>query len=130
VYSRAGLSRTAALVVALALMALPTSAVARELGAAHMGRFVAETGAEQTRAGGIDLNHTSSNEILCSFELSGFVALAFYDSGACSNSSLQPVRSPADFERKPFEAAITGIRTTAQRDSATAKLTERIRKVE
>jgi tripartite ATP-independent transporter DctP family solute receptor len=36
----------------------------------------------------------------------------------------------ADFDRKPFEAAMAGIYATAQRDPATAELIERIRKVE
>jgi tripartite ATP-independent transporter DctP family solute receptor len=36
----------------------------------------------------------------------------------------------ADIDRKPFEAAMTGIYTRAERDPASAKLIERIRKVE
>ena len=35
-----------------------------------------------------------------------------------------------DIDRKPFEAAMTGIYARAQRDHASAKLIERIRKVE
>jgi TRAP-type C4-dicarboxylate transport system substrate-binding protein len=35
-----------------------------------------------------------------------------------------------DFDRKPFEAAMAGIYTKAQRDPAAAQLIERIRKVE
>jgi hypothetical protein len=35
-----------------------------------------------------------------------------------------------DFDRKPFEAAMTGIDAKARHDPATAELIERIRKVE
>ena len=35
-----------------------------------------------------------------------------------------------DIDRKPFEAAMTGIYAKAQRDPASAKLIERIRNVE
>jgi tripartite ATP-independent transporter DctP family solute receptor len=165
VYSRADLSRTAALVVALSLTVGSTGAIAREFRAAdtqnedyptvqalrYMGRLIAErTGGrhqirvfhsrqlgeeketiEQTRAGAIDLNRINvalignfvpatnvlampflfrsiehlqkvldgpiGTEILDSFELYGFVGLAFYDSGARSiYNSVHPVRSIAD----------------------------------
>ena len=36
----------------------------------------------------------------------------------------------SDIDRKPFEAAMAGIYARAQRDPASAKLIERIRKVE
>jgi TRAP-type C4-dicarboxylate transport system substrate-binding protein len=40
------------------------------------------------------------------------------------------VKIVTDFDRKPFEAAMTGIYTKAQRDPAIAQLIERIRKVQ
>ena len=40
------------------------------------------------------------------------------------------VKVVADFDRKPFEAAMTGVYTKAQKDPAIAQLIERIRKVQ
>jgi len=40
------------------------------------------------------------------------------------------VRIVTDFDRKPFEAAMAGIYTKAQKDPAIAQLIERIRKVQ
>jgi len=186
VYSRADLSRTGALVVALLLTAVSTSAVAREFRAAdtenedyptvqalrYMGSLIADQGGgrhqirlfhsrqlgeekqtiEQTRAGAIDLNRSNGaltgafmpamnvlampflfhsiehlqkvpdgptgSAILDSFEPYGFIGLA------------AGVSIVTDFDRKPFEAAMTGIYAKAERDPATAQLIERLRKVE
>jgi TRAP-type C4-dicarboxylate transport system substrate-binding protein len=52
-----------------------------------------------------------------SFEPYGFIGLA------------AGVTIVTDFDRKPFEAAMTGIYAKAERDSATAESIERIRKV-
>jgi TRAP-type C4-dicarboxylate transport system substrate-binding protein len=40
------------------------------------------------------------------------------------------VKIVTDFDRKPFEAAMTGVYTKAQKDPAIAQLIERIRKVQ
>ena len=111
---------------------------------------------EQTRAGAIDLNRTNvaligtfvpatnvlampflfrsiehlqkvldgpiGDEILGSFEPFGFIGLTFYDSGARSTIV-------SDFDRKPFEAAMSPLYAKVQRDPAAASLIERIRKV-
>jgi TRAP-type C4-dicarboxylate transport system substrate-binding protein len=103
VYSRADLSRTVALVVALSLTAVSTSASAREFRAAdtqnenyptvqalsYIGRLIAEN------SGG---RH----------EPYGFVGLAFYDSGARSiYNRVRPVQSLSAEDRTIFrEAAI------------------------
>jgi hypothetical protein len=116
VFSRAGLSRTVTLVVALSLTAVSTGAVARAFGAA-----------DTNSAGAIDLDRgnaaTVGSEILVSFEPWGWAGLAFYDSGAKSW-----VRSISGSVR--FEAAMAGIHAQAQRDATMARLIERIRKVE
>jgi hypothetical protein len=110
VYSRAGLSRTVTLVVALSLTAVSTSAVAREFRAAGT-----------KDAGALDLDRgnvaTIGNEIPGSFDPRGFAGPASYDSGT------RPIGSSIR-----FESAMAGIQ--AQRDPAAARLIERIRKVE
>ena len=113
-YSRADLSRTVALVVALSLTAVSTSASARKFRAdtqnenyptvqalSYIGRLIAENsgGRHQIRAfhsrqlgeerQTIEhlqkvLDGPIGNQILGSFEPYGFVGLAFYDSGARS----------------------------------------------
>jgi hypothetical protein len=72
------------------------------------------------------------SELLDSLESYGFVGLAFYDSGARSiYNSVRPVTSiVTNLDRKPLEAAMTGIYAKAQKDPAIAQLIERIRKVE
>ncbi len=89
-YSRAGLSRTVTLVVALSLTAVSTGAVARALDAAADGS-----------AGAIDLDRgndaTIGDEIPVSLEPRGLPGLTSYDSAA---------RSIAGSGR--FEAAIAG----------------------
>jgi hypothetical protein len=115
VFSRAGLSRTVTLVVALSLTAVSTGGVARAFGAA-----------DTNSAGAIDLDRSNvavGSEILLSFELWGWAGLALYDSGAKSG-----VRSISGNVR--FEAAMAGVHAQAQRDPTMARLIERIRKVE
>jgi TRAP-type C4-dicarboxylate transport system substrate-binding protein len=100
VYSRADLSRTVALVVALSLTAVSTSASAREFRAAdtrnenyptvqapfYIGRLIAE------KSGG--------------HEPYGFVGLAFYDSGARSiYNRVRPVQSLSAEDRTIFREA-------------------------
>jgi TRAP-type C4-dicarboxylate transport system substrate-binding protein len=129
VYRRADLSRTMTLVVALFLTAASTSAFAREFRAADsqnedyptvqalldMSSMVAE------RSGGrhqINVNHSRQlGEETEALERSRKQAEA------------AGVKIVTDVDRKPFEAAIAGIYTKAQRDPAVAQLIERIRKV-
>jgi hypothetical protein len=108
VYSRAGLSRTVTLVVALSLTAVSTSAVAREFRAAGT-----------KDAGALDRGNvaTIGNEIPGSFDPRGFAGPASCDSG------IRPIGSSIR-----FEAAM--IHAQAQRNPAAARLIERIRKVE
>ncbi len=112
VYSRAGLSRTVTLVVALSLTAVSTGGVARAFDAA-----------EPNSAGAIDLDRsngaTIGSEIPVSLEPWRLASLAFYDSGVMAISG--NVR---------FEAAMAGIHANAQHDSAAAWLIEPTRKVE
>ena len=111
-YSRADLSRTGTIVVALFLAAIATNAVACGFRAAdarsedhpsvqvlrHAGPLVAEKTAleEQSRR---------------QAESSGVTIVT-------------------DFDRKPFEAAMAPIYAKVQRDPAAARLIERIRKVD
>jgi hypothetical protein len=119
VYSRADLSRTVALVVALSLTAVSTSASAREFRAA-------------------DTEHTMSPEVLvrsqkaCDSRLAQdrtiFREAAIRSSqftrekwkGLEERSRLKAndagVTIMTDFDRKPFEAAMEGIYAKAQRD--------------
>ncbi len=112
VYSRAGLSRTVTLVVALSLTAVSTGGVARAFDAA-----------EPNSAGAIDRDRsngaTIDSEIPLSFGPWRLASLAFYDSGVMAISG--NVR---------FEAAMTGIHAKAQHDPAAARPIEPIRKVE
>jgi TRAP-type C4-dicarboxylate transport system substrate-binding protein len=52
------------------------------------------------------------------------------DERSRKQAELAGVTSVADFDRKPFEAAMAGIYAKTQRDPAAAQLIERIRKVE
>ena len=109
VYSRADLSRTVALVVALFLTAVPTSAVAREFRAADTQSMIkaAVRSSQFMRAKWKDLEERSRRQ-----------------------AEAADVTILTDFDRKPFEAAMAGIHAKAQRDPAAAELIERIRKVE
>lgn len=109
-YSRADLSRSVAIVVALFLTAVWTNAVAREFRAADTQSedyptvpavnvlampFLFRSIEHLQRV----LDGPIGNEILDSFESHGFVGLAFYDSGARSiYNSVRPVRSIADMK--------------------------------
>ena len=134
VYSRADLSRTVAIVVALFLTAASTSAVARVFCAAatenkdypavqalrHIGRLIAERG-EQTRAGAIDRNRTNG-ALIGNFGLPKNVLampLLF--------RSIEHLQKLTD---APIGNEILNSFDPYQRDPATAELIERIRKVE
>ena len=148
-YSRADLSRTA-IVAALSLTAISASAVAREFRAAdtqtedyptvqalnYMGRLVAEKSGGQIRA-------FHSHQLGLSIEDRKIFRDAAIQSsqfmrekwGALEEQSRQQAKSAGvtvvtDIDRKPFEAAMSGIYAKAQRDPAAAELIERIRKVE
>ena len=129
VYSRASLSRTVALVVALFLTAVSTSAVARVFRAVatqnqdyptvqalrHMGGVIAERG-EQTRAGAIDRHRTN-------------VALI----GNFVPATPFLFRSVEHLQKAPDDLCGNEILNSFdpyQRDPATAEPIERIRKVE
>jgi TRAP-type C4-dicarboxylate transport system substrate-binding protein len=105
VYSRADLSRTVALVVALSLTAVPTSAVAREFRAADTRNMIKALGAEP-------------------------IELPYGQERSRRQAEAADVTIVTDFDRKPFEAAMAGIYAKAQRDPAAAELIQRIRKVE
>lgn len=111
-FSRAGLSRTVTLVVALSLTAVSTGAVARTLGAAGTGD-----------AGAIGLNRsngaTVGSDIPVSLEPWRLAGLALNDAAAESIAG-----------SIGFEAAMAGNHTPAQHDAAATRLIERIRKVE
>ena len=113
-FSRAGLSRTVTLVVALSLTAVSTGVVARAFGTADTN-----SASDLDRSNGA----TVGSEILLSFEPWGLAGLAFYDSGAKSG-----VRSISGSFR--FEAAMAGNHAQTPRDPTMARLIERIRKVE
>ncbi len=147
VYSRAGLPRTVAPVVALSLTAASTGAAAREFRVRGIrsedcptvqalptvdalrdtGRMIAENSGgrhqSQTGTGAIDLDRsnvaTIGHEIPGGFASNGSVGPGFWDSGA--RSIYNSVR---------FEAAMPGIDAKAPRDAAAARLIERIRKME
>jgi TRAP-type C4-dicarboxylate transport system substrate-binding protein len=128
VYGRACLSQTVAILVALFLTAVSTSAVAREFRAAdtqsedyptvqalrYMGRLVAERSSDRLQIR-VFHSHQLGEE----------------------KETIEQTRVEAagativtDFDRKPFEAAMAGIYAKAQRDPAAAQLIDRIRKVE
>jgi TRAP-type C4-dicarboxylate transport system substrate-binding protein len=110
VYSRANLSRTAALVVALFLTAAATGAVAREFRAADTQKTFGESAVRSSR----------------------FMREKWKDLEQQSRRQAEAagVAIVTDFDRKPFEAAMAAIYQKAQRDPAVAQLIERIRKVE
>jgi hypothetical protein len=110
VFSRAGLSRTVTLVVALSLTAVSTGAVARAFDAADT-----ESAIDPDRSNGA----TIGSDIPVSLEPWRLAGLAFYDSAAGSIAG--SVR---------FEAAMAGNHAPAQHDAAATRLIERIRKVE
>ena len=107
VYSRAGLSRTVTLVIALSLTAVSAGDVAR--GVADTGSVI-----DLDRSNGA----TIGSEIPVSLGPWRLAGPAFDDSGT----------SP--FVGVRFEAATAGIHAQAQPDAAPARLIERIRKVE
>lgn len=111
-YSRAGLSRTVTLVVALSLTAVSTGAVARTLGAA---------GTSDAGAIGLDRSNVAAigSDIPVSLESWRLAGLAFYDSAAGSIAG-----------SVGFESAMAGNHAQAQPDAAAAWLIEQIRKVE
>jgi TRAP-type C4-dicarboxylate transport system substrate-binding protein len=122
VYSRADLSRTGAIVVALFFTATSTSALAREFCATdtqsddyptvqtlrYMGRLIVECsgGRHQLR-----VFHSRQERSRRQAKATG-------------------VTIATDIDRKPFEAAMAGIFAKAQQDPAAAGLIVRIRKVE
>ena len=145
-YSRANLSRTVAILVALFLTAASTSAVAREFRAA---------GAENNWPSFVTTDHYkyAGYYTLLVMSLKAWQSLSAEDQkifrDAASQSSQfmrakwkdleQISRRQAeaagativtDFDRKPFEDAMAGIYANAQSDPAAAQLIERIRKVE
>jgi len=153
VYSRADLSRTVALVVALSLTAVSTSASAREFRAADTQNENYPTVQAPSSMGRLIAEKSGRHQPY------GFVGLAFYDSGARSiYNRVRPVRSIADIGglrlrvqqseamsdmirtvgadsvELPYGQVLTGLATRliakAQRDPAAAQLIERIRKVE
>jgi TRAP-type C4-dicarboxylate transport system substrate-binding protein len=155
VYSRADFSRTVALVVALFLTAVPTSAVAREFRAAdtqsedyptvqalnYMSRMIAE------RSGGRHQIKVFHSLQLCeekeTIEQTRAGAIDLNRTNVALIGTFVPtmersrrqaeaadVTIVTNFDRKPFEAAMAGIYAKAQRDPAAVELIERIRKVE
>ena len=108
-YSRAGLSRTVTLVIALSLTAVSTGVDARAFGAADTTSAI-----DLDRSNGA----TIGSEIPVSLGPWRLAGPAFDDSGT----------SP--FVGVRFEAATAGIHAQAQPDAAPARLIERIRKVE
>ena len=153
VYSRADLSRTVALVVALSLTAISTSAVAREFRAAENDWPSFVTTDHCKYAGYYTLTeHTMSPEVLVMSQkawesLSAEDRKIFREAALRSSQFMREkwrdleeqsrrlaeaagVMIVTDFDRKPFEAAMTGIYAKARRDPAAAQLIERIRKVE
>lgn len=110
VFSRAGLSRTVTLVVALSLTAVSTGAVARAFGAADTASVI-----DPDRSN----DATIGSDIPVSLEPWRLAGLAFYDSAAGSIAG--SVR---------FESAMAGNHAQAQPGAAAARLIEQIRKVE
>jgi TRAP-type C4-dicarboxylate transport system substrate-binding protein len=139
VYSRADLSRIAALVVAPFLAAAATGAVAREFRAAdtrnedyptvqalrYMGRPVAECTGGRHR---IRVFHSRQSAV----RSGRFMREKWKDLEQQSRRQAEAagVATVTDFDRKPFEAAMAAIYQRAERDPAAAQLIERIRKVE
>jgi TRAP-type C4-dicarboxylate transport system substrate-binding protein len=102
VYSRADLSRTVALVVALSLTAVSTSASAREFRAADTQNENYPTVQAPSSMGRLIAEKSGRHQPY------GFVGLAFYDSGARSiYNRVRPVQSLSAEDRTIFrEAAI------------------------
>jgi TRAP-type C4-dicarboxylate transport system substrate-binding protein len=124
VHRRAEHSRIVAILVALFLTAASTSVFAREFRAAdtqsedyptvqalrYMGRLIAERSSDRLQIR-VFHSHQLGEE----------------------KETIEQTRVGTivrDFDRKPFEAAMTEIYATAERNPAVAQLIERIRKVE
>ena len=102
VFGRAELQRTVVLVVALLLTAGSTDALAREFRAA-------------------DTQNADYPTVQ---------ALRFMGRQVHERKQAETAGGVPDIDKKPFEAAMTGIYARAQRDPVSAQLIERIRKVE
>jgi TRAP-type C4-dicarboxylate transport system substrate-binding protein len=114
-YSRADLSRTVAIVVALFLTAISTSAVARKFHAAYIQSEDYPT-VQALRYSMVAERSGRRHQIR-----------AFHSRQRARAAGVTIV---TDFDRTPLEAAMAGIHAKAQRDRAAAELIERIRKVE
>jgi TRAP-type C4-dicarboxylate transport system substrate-binding protein len=142
VYSRADLSRTVALVVALFLTAVPTSAVAREFRAADTQDMIKALGAEHAMSPEVLVTSRRAWESLSDEDRKIFREAAVRSSQLMRakwkdleersrrHAEAAGVTIVTDLDRKPFQAAMTGIYAKAQSDPAAAELIERIRKVE
>ena len=104
VFGRAELQRTVVLVVALLLTAGSTDALAREFRAAD-----------------------TQNKDYPTVQALRFMERQVHERQQAETAGVVIV---PDIDKKPFEAAMTGIYARPQRDPASAQLTERIRKVE
>jgi TRAP-type C4-dicarboxylate transport system substrate-binding protein len=104
VFGRAELQRTVVLVVALLLTAGSTDALAREFRAAD-----------------------TQNEEYPTAQAPRFMERQVHERKQAETAGVVLV---PDIDKKPFEAAMTGIYARAQRDPVSAQLIERIRKVE
>jgi TRAP-type C4-dicarboxylate transport system substrate-binding protein len=127
VYSRACLSRTVVIVVALLLAVASANAVAREFRAAgtqsedcptvealrYIGRLIAERSGDCNQ---IRAFHSRQSKAL--------------EQRSRSQAESAGVTTVTDFDRKPIEAAMAGTCDEAERDPADAQLISRIRKVE
>ena len=102
VFGRAELQRTVVLVVALLLTAGSTDALAREFRAAD-----------------------TQNADYPTVQALRFMGRQVHERQQAETAGVVP-----DIDKKPFEAAMTGIYARAQRDQVSAQLIERIRKVE
>jgi TRAP-type C4-dicarboxylate transport system substrate-binding protein len=156
VYSRADLSRTVALVVALCLAAASTSAVTREFRAAdtqsedyptvqalqYMGRLIAESSSGRLQIRVFHSRQLGEEKETIEQTRAGAVdlnrtnvALIGTFVPAMKEHSRQKAKAAGvtvvtEIDRKPFEDAMAGIYAKAQADPAAAALIERIRKVE
>jgi TRAP-type C4-dicarboxylate transport system substrate-binding protein len=125
VYSRADISRTVAIVVALAWTAVSASAVARQFGAIDPQSEDYPTILALHYMGGVVAQQSGSRRRIRAFH-------SLQDLEARSNRQAQAiaVTIAADFDSKPFEAGMAGIYPNARRDPAAAHSLERNRKVE
>jgi hypothetical protein len=112
VYSRASLSRTAATAVALFLMAISAGAVAR----AAVGTDVRHDRGSLSAQDRKILRESALRSSLC-------MRGKWRDLEERSRKQAE-LAGVADFDRKPFEAAMAGINARAQRDRAAAQLIE------